>query len=105
MSQPRFTEGGLIRSDPLMDSRCVNHYLVDWYVIVPFVSVSVFVVVQYIKGDKKKTCPLFVSPKTFFLLTKSFGCQRKSFRYQTKENFDTCPRSEDLIVTELCHFL
>ena len=40
--------------------------------------------VAFIKGDKKKTCPLpkklFVSPKTFFLLTKSFGCQRKSFR-------------------------
>ena len=42
---------------------------------------------------------------TFFLLTKSCGCQRKSFRYWTKENFDTCPRSEGFIITELCHFL
>ena len=41
---------------------------------------------------------------TFFLLTKSFECQLKSFRYRPKENFDTCPRSEDLIITELCHF-
>ena len=30
---------------------------------------------------------------------------KKSFRYRTKENFDTCPRSEGLIITELCHFL
>ena len=30
---------------------------------------------------------------------------RKSFRYWTKENFDTSPRSESLVIIELCHFL
>ena len=43
--------------------------------------------------------------KTFFLHTKSFGCQRKSFRYRTKENFDTCLRSVGCIFTEIWHFL
>ena len=57
------------------------------------------------KGCQKKRLFFFGHPKTFFLLAKFFGCQRKSFRYRTKENFDTCPRSEDHIVTELCHFL
>ena len=47
---------------------------------------------------------IFGSPKKFFLPTKSFGCQLKSLGYQPKENFDTCPRSEDLIITELCYF-
>ena len=50
---------------------------------------------------KKK---IFSSPKTFFLLTKSFGCQRKSFRYRPKENFDTCLRSVGLIFTEIWPF-
>ena len=36
---------------------------------------------------------------TFFPLTKSFGCQRKSFRYWTKENFDTCLKSAGLVFT------
>ena len=44
------------------------------------------------------------SPKKFFLPTKSFGCQRKSFRYRPKENFEPCPKSEGHIFTELCHF-
>ena len=58
-----------------------------------------------LKGVPKKMF-FFLRPfKTFFLLSKYFGCQRKSFRYWTKENFDTCPRSEGLIITELCHFL
>ena len=30
---------------------------------------------------------------------------RKSFRYWTKENFDTSPRYESLVITELRHFL
>ena len=61
-----------------------------------------------IKGVPKKTRffqKYFGFLKMFFLLNKSFGCQRKSFRYRTKENFDTCLRSEGLIITELCHFL
>ena len=58
-----------------------------------------------LKGVKKKGSFFFGLPKTFLLLATFFGCQRKSFRYRTKENFDTCPRSEDHIVTELCHFL
>ena len=41
----------------------------------------------------------------FFLITKSFGCQRKSFRDVTKENFDTCLRSVGLIFTEIWPFL
>ena len=57
-----------------------------------------------VKGVQKNVLFLWLF-KTFFLLTKSFECQRKSFRHWTKENFDTCPRSEGLIITELCHFL
>ena len=57
------------------------------------------------KGCQKKKVVFFGLPKTFFLLAKFFGCQRKSFRYRPKENFDACPRSEDLIFSELCHFL
>ena len=56
----------------------------------------------------KKNVPfsnIFGLPKTFFLLTKSFGCQRKSFRDVTKENFDTCLRSVGLIFTEIWPFL
>ena len=59
----------------------------------------------YYKGCQKKRLFFFGLPKTFFLLAKFFGCQRKSFRYRPKENFDACPRSEDLIFSELCHFL
>ena len=51
---------------------------------------------------KKKN---FSSPKTFFLLIKSFGCQGKRFRDVTKENFDTCLRSVGLIFTEIWPFL
>ena len=61
-----------------------------------------------LKGDKKKPARFkkyFDFLKILFLLKKSFGCQRKSFRSWTKENFDTCPRSEGFIITELCHFL
>ena len=64
---------------------------------------------ENVKSPIKK--PVFLKfimhflPKTFFLITTFFGCQRKSFRDGTKENFDTCPRSEGLIITELCHFL
>ena len=47
----------------------------------------------------------FASPKVIFHHVKSFGCKKRSFRHRPKENFDTCPRSEDLIFTELCHFL
>ena len=50
---------------------------------------------------KKK---IFSSPKTFFLLTKSFGCLRKSFRSRINENFEPCSKSEGQIVIELCHF-
>ena len=30
---------------------------------------------------------------------------RKSFRYWNKENFDTSPRYESLVIIEFCHFL
>ena len=62
---------------------------------------------DYIKGVPKNQFfwNMHFLPKTFFIITKLFGCQRKSFRDGTKENFDTCPRSEGLIITELCHFL
>ena len=33
------------------------------------------------------------------------GCQRKSFRYRIKENFETWPKSLITILSELCHFL
>ena len=48
---------------------------------------------------------IFDSPKIFFLPTKSFGCQGKSFRYRPKENFDTCLRSVGLIFSEIWPFL
>ena len=47
---------------------------------------------------------IFGSPKKFFLPTKSFRVQGKSFRYRPKENFDTCLRSVGLIFTEIWPF-
>ena len=40
------------------------------------------------KGCGKINADFFCSSKTFFLLTKSFGCQEISFRYRIKENFE-----------------
>ena len=64
--------------------------------------------INELKGVQKKTCFFFQKYfgflKMFFLLTKSFGCQRKSFRYRPKEHFDTCLRSVGRIFTEIWHF-
>ena len=46
-----------------------------------------------LKGGPKRISLFSALLKRFFLLTKSFGCQRKSLRYWIKENFDTSHRS------------
>ena len=62
----------------------------------------------HLKGEQKK--PHFFENNILALLKHLFyslnllGVKEKSFRDVTKENFDTCPRSEDLIITKLCHF-
>ena len=55
--------------------------------------------------QKSAFSKIFCLSQVIFHHGKSFGCQKRSFRYRPKENFDTNYRSLGLVFTELWPFL